>query len=403
MPVPKVTVVIPTFNQAHFLEDAVDSVLAQVYQDYEIVLVNDGSTDHTEEVARRYQDKIRYVYQENQGLASARNTGIRAAAGEYVALLDSDDIWAPTFLTSMMALAQRFLEATVYYCGIRYIDRDKHDLPQSGATRVMPSDALYKTILRSNFLIPSTIVMKRAPVLEANLFDVSFRRLQDRELWIRLLRSGHQFAGLNEQLVRYRVHENNLSTDPVGGQNAARALIEKHFGVDDGEPDRWSADKRRAYGGLYRYCLLTNIQRKDDWKSGAAHLRRAFQCDPTLAVDMDIFNDLALGSQPTGYRGSSQFLNLQENAANIKQLLDETFQVPLPADLQRLRREACSKAYLALGITAYRLDDRPACRKYLYRCLSHNLRLWRDPRVFGHLIRSLLSKALINRLKRNHR
>ena len=95
MPEPLVSVVIPSFNYARFLVDCVDSALAQTYPHREIIVVDDGSTDNTRQVLEHYGDKIVYIHQSNQGLSQARNTGIHAAKGEFIALLDSDDLWHP--------------------------------------------------------------------------------------------------------------------------------------------------------------------------------------------------------------------------------------------------------------------------------------------------------------------
>ena len=92
---PKVSVVIPTYNRAHLICETIDSILAQTYKDYEIIVVDDGSTDNTQEVLKRYGDKVRYFYQQNQGQASAWNFAVRQSSGEYIALLDSDDLWLP--------------------------------------------------------------------------------------------------------------------------------------------------------------------------------------------------------------------------------------------------------------------------------------------------------------------
>lgn len=400
-PAPRVSVVIPAYNQAHFLDDAIQSALAQTYRDFEIVVVNDGSTDDTETVAQRYQDQIRYLYQQNQGLAGARNTGILAARGEYVALLDSDDIWDPAFLAEMMALAEREPAATVYCCGIRYMDGKGQDLPQRGGTEVTEPGKFYWKLLRANSLIPSTILMKRAPVVEANLFDISFRRLQDWELWIRLLRSGHTFAGLKDHLVRYRVHGSNLSTDPVGGQQAARALIEKHFGADDGNWASWTEDKRRAFGGLYRYCLLSSVQRQEDWQSGVGFLQRALQADPTLADDLDLFYDLALGDQPAGYRGTTEKLCLKENGERMQHLLAGLF-ASAPTIVQSLRSAVCGTAFKAVGLAAYNTGQFALCRKYLWMALRARPALLRETWLVKNLLKSFLGRdgvALLRSLR----
>ncbi len=95
---PKVSVIIPTYNRAHFLCEALDSALSQTFKDFEIIIVDDGSTDNTKQVLEKYGSRIYYIYQENKGRAEARNTGIRRAKGEHIAFLDDDDIWLPNKL-----------------------------------------------------------------------------------------------------------------------------------------------------------------------------------------------------------------------------------------------------------------------------------------------------------------
>ncbi|MEM4724269.1 MAG: glycosyltransferase family A protein, partial [Candidatus Hadarchaeum sp.] len=99
-----VSVIIPCYNHGHYLPCAVNSVMAQTFADWEAIIVDDGSTDNTREVAAQFTDsRVRYIYQDNRGLAAARNTGIRAAQGEYLAFLDADDEWEPTFLEACVA------------------------------------------------------------------------------------------------------------------------------------------------------------------------------------------------------------------------------------------------------------------------------------------------------------
>src|SRR5690349_3602213 len=101
---PKVSVIIPTYNRAQFIARAVDSVLEQTYKDFEIIVIDDGSSDNTQEILKAYEGKIRYVYQQNKGISAARNRGIQEAKGEYIAFLDSDDVWKPEKLSVQVAI-----------------------------------------------------------------------------------------------------------------------------------------------------------------------------------------------------------------------------------------------------------------------------------------------------------
>lgn len=118
-PDPRVSVVIPAFNQARFLPAAIESVLSQTYRDREVLVVDDGSTDETPEVIGRYGGAVRGIHQANTGLAAARNAGTRHAVGEFIALLASDDVWMPGFLEHMMSVAARHPDAGLVHAGWR--------------------------------------------------------------------------------------------------------------------------------------------------------------------------------------------------------------------------------------------------------------------------------------------
>jgi glycosyltransferase involved in cell wall biosynthesis len=381
--IPRVSVIVPAYNQAAYLTEALQSILAQSYQNHEILVVDDGSTDETPAIAQSFGCVVQYIRQENQGLAGARNTGIRHARGKYVALLDSDDRWLPEFLQTMMTLVDEEPTATVYYGGWRYMDIHGCDLPQAPGQKVIPPAEMYAAMLKSNFLNCCTIVMHRSKVMEAGMFDPEFRRLQDQELWVRLLRQGHTFIGSSATLVRYRVHGESLSTNGSGGVQAVLALVEKHFGVDDGNRQAWSTEKRAAYTGAYRSCALTTLIRQHDWKSSSQYLWKALQIDPHLADDVDLFYEFALGSQPPGYRGTPHKIDLFANAKQIDRMLADLSPLLEDAGLRSLHRRVQGTAFYALGLVAFHLRQFPLGRDALGRALlsrpdiSRNLDFWR--------------------------
>jgi glycosyltransferase involved in cell wall biosynthesis len=397
---PGVSVIIPNYNHTRFVTDAIQSVLNQTYRSYEIIVVDDGSTDNSREVVAGFGSQVRYIWQENQGLAGARNTGIRAARGELIGLLDADDQWLPEFLEKMVALADEYPEAVVYYCSAQGMDTDGHDLPQVFGGPAVPPKLIYQLLLRANFLIPSTVVLRRSTVLAAGLFDQALRSCEDWDLWLRLLPE-RTFVGTSHCLVRYRLHGSSLSGNLSGMHQAAQATIKKNFGTDDGQESSWSPEKRRAYGGLYRYFALTSVQRQNDWHASASYLHRALQTDPTLAGDLDLFYDLARGSQPPGYRDSSAHLNLKDNASQISHMLAGLFASSSSSDLGRLRRQTYGTAYFALGLVAYNTNQLSLSRRFLVRALYFRPELWRDPRVSANLVKSFFGRSVLVRMKRD--
>ena len=183
---PRVSVVMPSYNCAQYLAEAVDSALAQTYRDFEIVVVDDGSKDNTEEVARRYGSKIQYIKQENRGLPGARNTGIRASSGEYIALLDADDSWFPEKLARQIP---EFADPEVglVYSDLRVVYDNGEVVPSFLSGRPLAASGhVFDRVLQSGFIIPSSVILRRSCVEQVGLFDESMRSQEDVEMWLRV-------------------------------------------------------------------------------------------------------------------------------------------------------------------------------------------------------------------------
>lgn len=397
-----VSVVIPAYNQAIFLGRAIESVLAQTYPHYEIIVIDDGSTDETRQVAAGFGDRVRYIWQENLGLAGARNTGILAANNELIGLLDADDQWKPNYLEEMVNLTEENPAAVAYYCQAQCMDINGQDQPRILGGPPVPPEKLYWVVLGANFIIPSTVLLRKTPLIDAGMFDVNLRSCEDWDLWLRYS-PDKQVVGIARTLIRYRIHGSSLSASVRNMQNAASSVIQKHFGSDDGKPETWSPEKRRAYGGLYRYHMMITVQRLNEWDKADEYLRQALQIDPSLATNIDLFYDLALGSQPIGYRGTDQNLNLEANASNLEQVLSKTFSRPFATNQDFIKRKTYATANYALGLVAYHARKRPECRSYLIKAIRYRPKLGFDSRLIGHLIRSFLKESHLIMLKNARR
>ena len=182
--------------------------------------------------------------------------------------------------------------------------------------------------------------------------------------------------------------------------HAAKATIEKHFGPDDDRRLTWTAEKRRAFGGLYRYYALTTVQQREDWTAAARWVAEALRVDESLAGDLDLFYDFALGSQPPGLRGSRTGLDLRSNAEQIELMLQAVFGTnsgAAAADLAPLANTAHGTAYFALGLVAYHLREFSFSRHLLLRALYFRPELARDRRLMANLVKSLPGRALVER------
>jgi glycosyltransferase involved in cell wall biosynthesis len=185
---PKVSVVIPTYNRAHLLPRAIQSVLDQTYQDLEIIIVDDGSRDNTERVIKNFKDeRIRYIqHNQNKGASAARNTGIRESRGKYIAFQDSDDEWFSNKLEKQIeAFADAPPEVGIVYSGFYRIEADRK--------LYLPSDQLslkegniHNELLKGNFVGTPTVLMKKECFRNQRYFNESLPALEDWELWIEL-------------------------------------------------------------------------------------------------------------------------------------------------------------------------------------------------------------------------
>lgn len=214
-PGPKVSVIIPTYNYGHFLGEAIQSVLDQTFQDWELIVVDDGSTDNTREVVAAFADpRIRYVYQENRGNPAARNAALKLAAGEYIACLDADDMWFPEMLQKLVAQLDS-LPPTV---GLVYSDvylfnnEDGAIIRRFLQGRRPPQGRIFDHLLDTDgwFISDTGSLIRREVFERVGLYDESLLRYQDWEMWVRIA-AAYEVAALDEPLARCRRHSGNAT------------------------------------------------------------------------------------------------------------------------------------------------------------------------------------------------
>lgn len=215
MTAPLVTVVIPVHNRADLLPRAIDSVLAQTWQDFEIIVVDDGSTDKTQDVIASYGDRVRCLYQKNSGAASARNLGISQGKGHYVAFLDSDDEWLPDKLQRQLVFCDNHPEYVLVFTDMREVVDNKivsgAYLHSGGYRRINDSDC-YGALLDENFIFTPTVIVRRDILDNVGGFDCSLRICEDRDLWLRIA-AQYPIGFLDMPLTIRHRHGSNLTTD----------------------------------------------------------------------------------------------------------------------------------------------------------------------------------------------
>ena len=216
---PHVSVIIPAWNAAEFLPSAVDSVLAQSFDDFEVIVVNDGSPDTAaleRVIAYRSDARVRYLVQENQGPGGARNTGVLAATGRYVAFLDADDWWTPSYLAAQLEQVRTNPELDLVYCDALLVGTS----PLAGRTfmATTPSEGAVtlESLIALRCNVPTTCTLaRRDAIVGAGLFDPQLRRCEDFDLWLRMSAAGSRFGYHRAVLAHHRYHGASAAADGV--------------------------------------------------------------------------------------------------------------------------------------------------------------------------------------------
>jgi glycosyltransferase involved in cell wall biosynthesis len=226
---PKVSIIIPAYNAMQYLPETMASVLSQTYQDFEIVLVNDGSSDSIQEwVKTQTISQLRLISQENRGLAGARNTGIREAKGTYIALLDADDLWEPTKLEKQVQVLDLDEEAALVYTWLALID-EQGTLTGRCYKRCEEGN-VWKTMLTANLVGCGSVPLIRRTVLdEVGYFDENLKSfVEDWDLWMRMAHQ-HSFRVVKETLVYYRQRGDSASKNWIAMERSYQIIIAKVF------------------------------------------------------------------------------------------------------------------------------------------------------------------------------
>lgn len=276
-----VSVIIPTYNRAKYVTKAIDSILAQTYKDYEIIVVDDGSTDHTPEVLKKYGDKIRVIRQENSGPSAARNYGIKMAKGSLVTFLDSDDLWLPTKIERQVAFLKCVDESVpCCLCNAIIRDNDCDEVLSFDLASIAPNynEGLWTNVTQilatRCIFFTQAVAIRREALLKVGGFDGNLWILEDHDLALRLSLEG-PWGYISDPLVIYNrntldslsseankknilvyeawilLHRNILS-EPQLPRNRVRRQLEKNLKVTLFRLRIFKASERGLFGASMR-------------------------------------------------------------------------------------------------------------------------------------------------------
>ncbi|MEM4217279.1 MAG: glycosyltransferase family 2 protein, partial [Candidatus Methanomethylicaceae archaeon] len=207
---PKVSVIIPVYNCEKYIRECVESVLSQDYENLEVIVVDDGSTDATPNILKEFGQKIRYIHQANRGAAAALNEGIRFASGSLIAWLSADDLYLPGKIIAQVQKFQEDPSLGLVYTDWIMIDAEGREILTVQAP-CPPEKAFVREMLKGNFINGSSVLIRRECFERAGYFDERLPADVDGDMWFRLLKHGYRFGHVPKLLLKYRWHPSNLS------------------------------------------------------------------------------------------------------------------------------------------------------------------------------------------------
>jgi glycosyltransferase involved in cell wall biosynthesis len=275
---PKISVIIPAYNQAIYLSEAIQSVFEQTYHNFELIVVDDGSTDETPQILAGIQDsRMRVIRQPNAGLSAARNTGLHESSAPLVTFLDADDYFLPDKLEVLSNYLEVHREIGLAVGGVRYIDESGNKLFESTKT---PTRLALPEMLFENPICVSGILLRRKWLDIVGVFDERLRACEDWDLWIRLACAGCRFAWVEYIVIAYRCHQGQMTREPERMRKALFAVLDKFFTQPD-LPENIRVYKKKAYASALIHAAAFAYH-CSQFHKGQVDLAEAVSLDPTL-------------------------------------------------------------------------------------------------------------------------
>lgn len=398
---PQISVIIPTYNRREYVQLAIDSVLAQSYTDYEIIVIDDGSTDGTSDALRaRYGERVRLVTQTNQGESVARNRGVQIAHGQYIALLDSDDLWLPDKLAKEMAMLEGDPRLGMVFCQAWLIDAQGHllaDRPEGES--LTDRDLTLENLCFENVIGgPSTTLLRRDIYKAVGGFDNNIHYGEDWDLFLRIA-AQYRIGIIAEPLSCIRRHRGTQCYYPSADRNARRfddhlKLINKALATWPGQlPD---PIRHRILARQYAEAFLAELAVKND-DSAQRYLEQAQRLAPELLRDTAVFGQLVVNYTAV-MAEDSQHSDLKLAAQYLQKVMGQLQRAGAgePAFVQQVTAQASA----TIGFIAYQRGNTIAARRHFMQAIRHDRRWLRNSGVISIIAESILGKSILDALRK---
>lgn len=399
---PKVTVIIPTYNRRDYVIKTIDSVLTQTYTDFEVIIIDDGSADGTgEALSAQYGDRIQYVWQENQGESMARNRGIDMAQSTYIAFLDSDDLWLPEKLAKQVPVLDCQPSAGMVFCQSWIIDASGQRIGERPfGSDLKLSDLSFEEMSFGNRISgPSTTLIRRTALDKIDGFDTQIHFGEDWDLWLRMALH-YQFAFIPEPLVLIRRHRGAQCYYPSSKRNAQRladhlTLLEKAFAARSGSvPINL---RHRALAHQYAQAFLAEVAVGNVAKA-RENLQATVGLAPELLQDHCVFGR-PLVNQAAIIAEVADGSSFDQSLDYVSKILEHLRAVGIQD--RSFEKTVLADTYAMLGFVAHNRDDIHAARDFLLMAIRYNPGWLQNRGVLSVLAKSIVGTNLLNHIQQS--
>jgi len=279
-----VSVIVPVFNRQDYVAETIESIVKQTYSNIEIIIINDGSTDDSEKIIRsfdaKYPDTINLINQQNQGQVKARNNGLKVARGEFIAFLDSDDVWLLDKVEKQICLFKN--KIGLVYSGVQYIDALGKEIGDEQCDQDIRG-SVYEKLIVKNRMTGGTVIVKSEALEKVGLFDETLEAAENWDLWIRVTQF-YEVDFVDEALLKYRKHDGNMSSNNTLMLDATHSILEKYclnVDVEGAASDACEIATANYYYrvGVYLTSIGDHSNARVNFKTANKYVPNYLDCD----------------------------------------------------------------------------------------------------------------------------
>lgn len=365
---PAVSIIMPVYNGEQFISLGINSVLEQTYANWELIIVDDGSTDGSAKIINQYQDpRIHYFYQDNAGPVTARNHGLQYAQGEYVIFLDCDDWWSRNALEVLTGTALKHPGAIIHGDWVYAASRVRAGVVNSSS--IPTRDPLHTLILRNPFCIHAVLTPVKL-LREIGGFTRQMPTLEDWELWRSLAMQGCNFAHVSELVAYYYWHGGSRSKDALKRKRERLGTLERFWKRKDIPSDARHL-KNKSFATAYIDFCVAELS-CDDEAGAWQEFDEALRHDPASAISVDTYYRIAFSDQAASEHSRAHMVGVldEERAGkHIASLISHIQDMPDSMLSKKMRNQAIFAACQAMGLANYHIRNHESARRWLRKAM----------------------------------